>query len=93
MEEQSYIISKARKSLEQGRAEDALKMLQDSNLNDNSEALFLKGEACYHLQKWGESLNYFRDYQFRNPEDQRVQVYIEMIQNILTFYHTDQFNP
>jgi hypothetical protein len=93
MEEQSTIIFKARESLEQGRAEETLEMLHDSKLNDNSEALFLKGEASYHLQKWGEAMNYFRDYQSGNPEDQRAQVYIDMIQSILSFYHTDQFNP
>jgi hypothetical protein len=93
MEEQSNIISKARESLEQGRAEDTLEMLQDSELNDNSEALFLKGEASYQLQRWGESMNYFRRYQSIIPEDERANAYIEMIQSILSFYHTDQFNP
>ncbi len=93
MEETEHLISEARNALEQGRAEDTLKILQDSYLNDIDEVIFLKGEASYHLQKWGESVNYFRDSQSRNPEDLRAQVYIEMIQNILSFYHTDQFNP
>jgi hypothetical protein len=53
----------------------------------------LKGEASYHLQQWGSALNYFRKVLELAPEDSKAKAYIEMIQNILSFYHTDFFNP
>jgi tetratricopeptide (TPR) repeat protein len=93
MEESTCLILEARNALTQGKAEEALEILQKFNLEDNSEALFLKGEACYHLQKWGESMNCFRSYLSKDPGDQRAKAYVDMIQNILSFYHSDQFNP
>jgi tetratricopeptide (TPR) repeat protein len=93
MEERNNLISLVKEALEQGRAEEALNLLQNSKLNEDKEALFLKGEVYYHLQKWGESMNCFRNYLSSHPEDQRANSYIEMIQSILAFYHTDQFNP
>jgi len=93
MEGTEYLILMAKSALAQSKAAEVMEILQDSKLDDNSEVLYLKGEASYRLQNWGESINYFRDFQSKNPDDKKAQAYIEMIQNILTFYHKDHFNP
>jgi tetratricopeptide (TPR) repeat protein len=88
-----HLIYEARAAMEEGRAEDAMKILENSKLDGNREVLFLKGEASYQLQNWGEAINYFRDYRTGNPNDGKAQAYIDMIENILSFYHPDHFNP
>ena len=59
MQEIKQLLIKAQDAYEKDDLVEVMKILQDEQFNDNSQALFLKGETCYKLQKWGEALNYF----------------------------------
>jgi tetratricopeptide (TPR) repeat protein len=93
MEEINQLLVQAQEAYNNGRLDDVMIILQDELLNDNLQALFLKGEAYYKLQKWGDALNCFSLYLEKDPLDVRVKSYIQMIQNILGFHHKDIFNP
>jgi tetratricopeptide (TPR) repeat protein len=91
--EEEELYNKARAALDEGKPEEVLSLLNTSNAYKSAGIYFLKGEASYHLQQWGSALNYFRKVLELAPEDSKAKAYIEMIQNILSFYHTDFFNP
>ena len=93
MIESALIISAAKKELEQGRPEEALIILDNLTLAKNGEAIFLKGEIYFKLQKWGEALNQFSLFLEQFPSDTKAKSYSAMIQNILGFYHKDLYNP
>ena len=76
-----------------GDAEKALQILNDPSFNEEAEALFLAGEIEYSRQNWGAALNFFRRCLQINPEMFSAQTYVDLILNILGFFHTDQFNP
>jgi Flp pilus assembly protein TadD len=90
-EEELYNI--ARTAMDEGNPEAVLSVLNTSKAYKSARIYFLQGEAFYHLQQWGNALNYFRKVLELAPEDSKAKAYIEMIQNILSFYHTDFFNP
>jgi tetratricopeptide (TPR) repeat protein len=71
----------------------ALELLDSPILKRNAEAFFLKGEIHYSRQNWGTALNCFRQCQHINPDFAAAQTYVDLILNILGFFHTDQFNP
>jgi tetratricopeptide (TPR) repeat protein len=87
------IIILAKTELEQGRPEEALKILDNLIVANNGEAIFLKGEIYFKLQKWGESLNQFSLFLEQFPDDTKAKSYCAMIHNILGFYHKDLYNP
>lgn len=87
------IIFKARQLKDQGDFLEALKLLDQPALRGNSEAAFLAGEIHYNNQNWGDALNSFRQCLEINPSQIAAQTYIDLILNILGFFHTDQFNP
>jgi tetratricopeptide (TPR) repeat protein len=87
------VIYNARKALDQSMPEEALTILDHLSLKSNGEAIFLKGEIYYKMQKWGEALNQFSLYLDYFPEDKKAISYCLMIQNILGFYHKDLYNP
>jgi tetratricopeptide (TPR) repeat protein len=62
-------------------------------LNEDTDAHFLKGEIHYSRQEWGLALNCFRKVLQLDPSQIAAQTYVELILNILGFFHTDQFNP
>jgi tetratricopeptide (TPR) repeat protein len=93
MIESALIISAAKKELEHGRPEEALIILDNTIVANNGEAIFLKGEIYFKMQKWGEALNEFSLFLEQFPDDTKAKSYSAMIQNILGFYHKDLYNP
>jgi len=93
MKEINQLLDEAREAYNVGKLDDVLLILQDEQFKDNLQALFLKGETFYKLQRWGEALNCFSVYLEKDPLNVQVKSYIEMIQNILGFHYKDFFNP
>lgn len=93
MSELELIINEARRALEQGQPEEALVILDKLADTNNGEAVFLKGEIFFKLQKWGDALNQFSRCLEQFPTDTKSESYIVIIQNILGFYHKDLYNP
>ena len=93
MNEINQLLSQAREAYNKGNMDDVMAILQNERFNDNLQALFLKGEAFYKLQKWGDALNCFSVFLEKKPDDSRATAYIELIRNILGFHHKDFFNP
>jgi tetratricopeptide (TPR) repeat protein len=87
------IISNAKLMWQEGDPEGAIALLKSPSLNKNTDAVFLMGEIYYSIQNWGASLNCFRRCLQLNPDLKAAQTYVELITNILSFFHTDQFNP
>jgi tetratricopeptide (TPR) repeat protein len=87
------ILIRAKEALEQNRQDEALTILNEMPIPNNGEAIFLKGEIYFKLQKWGEALNQFSQYLELYPSDKKAESYCTMIQNILGFYHKDLYNP
>jgi len=93
MIEYELIIYSAKTELEHGSPEEALKILDNLIVANNGEAIFLKGEIYFKMQKWGEALNQFSLFLEQFPDDTKAKSYCAMIQNILGFYHKDLYNP
>jgi len=87
------LILKAQHTWKDGNPEKALKLLDDPSLKGDTAALFLIGEIRYSRQEWGAALNSFRKVLQLDPLHKAAQTYVELILNILGFFHTDQFNP
>jgi hypothetical protein len=93
MKEINQLLIQAQGAYNEGRLDEVMVILQDEQFNDNLQALFLKGEAFYKMQKWGEALNCFSVCLEKDPLNVKAKSYIEMIQNILGYHHKDFFNP
>ena len=93
MSELELILNTAKEALEQGQPEEALNILDKLTDTNNGEAIFLKGEIYFKLQKWGDALNQFSLYLQQFPSDTKAESYCVIIQNILRFYHKDLYNP
>lgn len=93
MSELELKINEVREALEQGQPEEALNILNKLTDINNGEAIFLKGEIYFKLQKWGDALNQFSLYLEQFPSDTKAESYCVIIQNILRFYHKDLYNP
>lgn len=93
MTDSTALIEKARLSWKGERPEEALDLLENALLRENPAAIFLAGEIHYSAQNWGTALNKFRRCLQIDPNLQAAQTYVDLIQNILGFFHTDQFNP
>jgi len=93
MSELELILNTAKEALEQGQPEEALNILDKLTDTNNGEAIFLKGEIYFKLQKWGNALNQFSLYLEQFPSDTKAESYCVIIQNILRFYHKDLYNP
>ena len=87
------IITNSKEALERGMPEEALDILDNQLIENSSDALFLKGEIYFKLQRWGEALNQFSRLLEKSPADSKAQSYCLMIQNILGYYHKDMYNP
>ena len=93
MTDPTALIEKARLSWKGERQEEALALLENPSLQENPTAIFLAGEIHYSAQNWGAALNKFRRCLQMDPNFQAAQTYVDLIINILGFFHTDQFNP
>jgi hypothetical protein len=93
MQEINQLLIRAQDAYVKGDFNEVLTILANEQFNDNSQALFLKGETCYKLQKWGDALNYFSICSEKDPSNTNANTYIEMINNILVFRNTDFLNP
>ncbi len=93
MTDSADMIEKARITRKGGRLEEALLLLEHPLLKENATAAFLAGEIHYSLQNWGDALNKFRRCLQIDPNLEAAQTYVDLILNILGFFHTDQFNP
>lgn len=91
--ETEILILEARNFWKEGDFQKALDWLRKPSLSENIDAVFLTGEIHYSNQNWGLALNCFRKCLQINPEYLAAQTYVELILNILGFFHTDQFNP
>ena len=87
------IITNSKEALERGMPEEALDILDNQLIENSSDALFLKGEIYFKLQRWGDAPNQFSGFLEKSPSDNRAESYCLMIQNILGFYHKDLYNP
>jgi len=90
---QDQILIEAREAVEQNRLEEALQILTNQLLVESNEGLFLKGEILFKLERWGESHNTFATILELFPQNTQAASYIELTQNILSFYHKDLLNP
>ena len=86
-------ISQAVAAMERNVPEEALALLNDPVIGKNNEVLFLKGEICFKLQRWGEALNHFSMFLEQCPGNKKAESYCQMIRNILGFFHKDFYNP
>ncbi len=87
------LITEARALWKNGNPDKALACLEDNALRESTEAIFLKGEIQYSMQNWGAALNSFRRCLHLDPDFKVAQTYVDLILNILGFFHTDHFNP
>lgn len=87
------LILKAQHTWKEGDPEKALTLLGETSLSEDAEAVLLAGEIHYSRQEWGMALNSFRKVLQLDPTQKAAQTYVELILNILGFFHTDQFNP
>ena len=93
MNDLEIIIRDAKVAIGQNRLEEALSFLDKPLLDSYADAVFLKGEIYFKLQKWGEALNYFSLFLELFPTDVKADSYCIMINDILDFYHKDLYNP
>lgn len=87
------LLKSAKEAYEQNKNEEALTILNEATIVNNCDAIFMKGEIYFKLQKWGEALNQFSLFLEQHPYDLKADSYCTMIQNILGFYHKDLYNP
>lgn len=93
MIEMDPILKKAREMMALDQPEEALEILCTPNEDVTGEAIFLKGEIYFKLQRWGEALNQFSLFLEHNPNDKKSESYCVMIREILGFFHKDFYNP
>ncbi len=87
------LIVEAREIWKAGDPTRAVALLDNPALKDNPEAIFLRGEIHYNNQEWGAALNSFRRCLQLDDSFKAARTYIDLILNILGYFHTDQFNP
>ena len=93
MNDLEIVINNAKVAVGQNSLNEALSFLDKPLLDSNADAVFLKGEIYFKLQKWGEALNYFSLFLEQFPTDVKAKSYCIMINDILGFYHKDLYNP
>lgn len=87
------LIIEANAKWKAGNSAEALNLLSHPSLKENPQANFMSGEIHYNNQNWGLALNSFRGCLQQEPDNKAAKTYVDMILNILGFFHTDQFNP
>jgi glycerate 2-kinase len=88
-------LNKAEMHFSEGRPKEALLILNPKIKKDhfNLECLTLRAKIYYHLQNWGEALNDLNLILENDPNNQMAQNYKLMINDIVTFWNKDNFNP
>jgi len=87
-------LTKAKEAYESGDLDEVFSLLDNRNVEEgNVEVDILLGLTYYKMQQWGDALNHFRAVTSIEPENKNAKGYIDMIQNILKFYHKDMYNP
>ncbi|GET22490.1 tetratricopeptide repeat protein [Prolixibacter denitrificans] len=87
-------LTKAKEAYERGELEEVFSILNNDEINElDSTVNMLLGMSYYKMQEWGKALNCFNAVVSVEPENKNAKGYIDMIQNILKFYHKDRYNP
>lgn len=88
-------LENANKAFDDGELEKSREALNQIIETDsaNLEALILRAKVFYNLQKWGEALNDLNRVLEIDSENQHAKNYKEMVMNILSFWHKDNYNP
>lgn len=87
-------LTKAKEAYERGELEEVFSLLNNDEVDElDSTANMLLGMSYYKMQEWGKALNCFNAVVLVEPENKNAKGYIDMIQNILKFYHKDRYNP
>ena len=86
------LIADARIVLQEGKVEEAMTLLSRIE-RPGEEVFYLRGEIEYNRQRWGAAQNNFQEVLRINPANKGAENYIVLIQGILSFFHSDQFNP
>jgi len=87
------LLRLVKEALDQNKPDQALLLLENPDVSGSAEALYLKGEIYFKLERWGDALNSFNNYLVQFPSDKKAESYCSMIHNILGFFHKDQYNP
>jgi len=88
-------INEALKLFEQHELVNALEVLNGLILkeNNNIQALNLRGQIYYKMQKWGDAMNDYTTVLEIDPHNQEARAGLEMARNILGYFTPDMFNP
>jgi predicted Zn-dependent protease len=60
---------------------------------NNCELLLLKAKIMYKQQKWGDALNVLNSILLIDSNHTAAINYKQMVMDILTFWHKDNYNP
>jgi len=87
-------LTKAKEAYERGELKEVFSLLNNGEVDElDSTVNMLLGMSYYKMQEWGKALNCFNAVVSVEPENKNAKGYIDMIQNILKFYHKDRYNP
>lgn len=88
-------IEKARIEFEIGEADKSL-LIVDDILSDNDmqiDALIIKAQIYYKLQKWGDALNILNRVLDIDKNNKTALSLKQMTMSIVTFWNKDNYNP
>ncbi|HOO83655.1 MAG TPA: hypothetical protein PLS94_03755 [Prolixibacteraceae bacterium] len=68
-------------------------IIDQQSETDAIEALLLKAKILYKQQQWGNTLNVLNRILDIAPNNEQASNYKKIVQNILTFWHKDNYNP
>jgi cytochrome c-type biogenesis protein CcmH/NrfG len=87
-------LTAAREAYDRGELDEVFRLLNNGDVNEaDVETNLLLGMSYYKKQEWGHAQNCFHAVLSVEPENKNARGYIDMIQNILKFYHKDHYNP
>ncbi len=84
-----------REWIEKGDRKEALRLLEEElrRCPEDEEMLLLGGELWYAEGKMADALNKFNALLRLNPSHRKATNYVTMINNILSYYCKDMYNP
>jgi tetratricopeptide (TPR) repeat protein len=90
-------LIKATMAFEDNNLDESLRLvetiIEQQNETDFTDALLLKAKILYKQQKWGDTLNILNKILDVDPNNEQASNYKTIVQNILTFWHKDNYNP
>ncbi|MBN2261648.1 MAG: hypothetical protein JW735_01980 [Prolixibacteraceae bacterium] len=90
-------LIKATMAFEDNNLDESLRLvetiIEQQNETDFTDALLLKAKILYKQQKWGDTLNILNKILDIAPNNEQASNYKTIVQNILTFWHKDNYNP